>query len=29
MSKEEREKYELIIKLLREIREDVSKMLKH
>ena len=28
MSKEEREKYELIIKLLREIREDVSKMLK-
>lgn len=29
MRKEEREKYELIIKLLREIREDVSKMLKH
>jgi hypothetical protein len=29
MSKEEREKYELIIKLLREIREDISKMLKH
>lgn len=28
MSKEEREYYEEIIKTLREIREDVSEMLK-
>lgn len=28
MSKEEKEYYELIIKTLKEIREDISQMLK-